>query len=165
MPGGFSVDLYPVAALGAAGWGIAATIAKLMNRPTVMGRIIGLVEKGIDTRRQIDLEREKRTTEIALEQERRITEVAREQEKRTTEVALESERRTTQVMLEEERRKTEVARNQERRARLTAVASAVPAGGVLTDQSSEGSSTIMRNHGLDLESSSPGDLSVAGLGD
>ena len=146
------MDWYPVAAIGGAGLAAAATFARLLNRPTVIGRIIGLAEKVIDRGTQVKLEQERRITEIALEQERRITEIAREQEKRLTEVALETERRATQVMVEQERRMTDVARGQERRARLTAVASAVPSGGVLTDRAGDGSSTVMRNLALDLGS-------------
>jgi hypothetical protein len=154
------VDWYPVAVIGGAGLAAAGTFARLLNRPTVIGRIIGLAEKVIDRGTQVKLKQEGRITEIALEQERRITEIAREQEKRLTEVALESERRATQIMVEQEKRMTEVARGQERRARLTAVASAVPSGGVLTDRAGDESSTLMRNLELDL-GSSPDDIEVS----
>jgi hypothetical protein len=147
-------DWYPVAVVGV-GWAVARTIARLLNRPTVIGRIISLVEKVVDRR-----------TEVELERERRITEVVRERAKRLTEVALEQERRTTQVEMEEQRRKTEVSRAHQRRATLTDVAGAVPSGGVLTDRAADGSSTVMRNMGLDLGPApdEPG-VSVVDLGD
>jgi hypothetical protein len=149
------VDWYPVAVVGGAGWAVASIIAKSLNHPTVIGRIIGLVEKIID-----------RKTAVELERERRVTEVVRERAKRLTQVALEEEQRTTQVMMEGERRKTEVARGQQRRATLTDLAGAVPSGGVLTDRAPDGSSTVMRNTGFDLgPAPDEADLSVIDLGD
>jgi hypothetical protein len=148
-------DWYPVVVVVVAGRAVATTIAKLLNQPTVIGQIISLLGKVAE-----------RKTEVELERERRITEVVCERSKRLTEVALEQERRTTQVELEEQKRKTEVSRAHQRRATLTDVAGAVPSGGVLTDRAADGSSTVMRNTGLDLGPApdEPG-VSVGDLGD